>query len=225
MIRNMWLEVDDESDLPGHHASHIISNLSAKAEYAWKVRTFCRERGRFRLGPITLTSGDPFGLFRIKYHLPTHLERRGVSQDGGAALIPAADRHAARRRCAAPPHALRHHQRRRRARLRARRSLQSHSLEEHRAQGSADRQRVRTRSAGRRVDSARSVVGHALRRSARAGRGTGRDGRADQAQRAALRAAAQHGRIRHLRGGVDCAVSSCGAIARWASWRSASAAR
>ena len=27
------------------------------------------ERGRFRLGPITLTSGDPFGLFRIKYHL------------------------------------------------------------------------------------------------------------------------------------------------------------
>ena len=70
VVRNMWLEVDDESDLPGHHASHIISNLSAKAEYSWKVRTYCRERGRFRLGPITLTSGDPFGLFRIKYHLP-----------------------------------------------------------------------------------------------------------------------------------------------------------
>jgi uncharacterized protein (DUF58 family) len=69
-VRNMWLEVDDESDLPGHHASHIISNLSPKAEYAWKIRTYCRERGRFRLGPITLTSGDPFGLFRIKYHLP-----------------------------------------------------------------------------------------------------------------------------------------------------------
>ncbi len=70
VVRNMWLEVDDESDLPGHHASQIISNLSAKAEYAWKIRTYCRERGRFRLGPITLTSGDPFGLFRIKYHLP-----------------------------------------------------------------------------------------------------------------------------------------------------------
>ncbi len=65
----MWVEVDDESDLPDHHASHIISSLSGKSEYAWKVRTFCRERGRFRLGPITLTSGDPFGLFRIKYHL------------------------------------------------------------------------------------------------------------------------------------------------------------
>src|SRR3974377_585540 len=69
-VRNMWMEVDDESDMPDHHASHIISNLSAKGEYSWKVSTFCRERGRFRLGPITLTSGDPFGLFRIKYHLP-----------------------------------------------------------------------------------------------------------------------------------------------------------
>jgi uncharacterized protein (DUF58 family) len=70
IVRNMWLEVNDESDLPGHHASQIISNLSAKAEYSWKIRTYCLERGRFRLGPITLTSGDPFGLFRIKYHLP-----------------------------------------------------------------------------------------------------------------------------------------------------------
>jgi uncharacterized protein (DUF58 family) len=70
IVRNMWLEVDDDSDLPGHHASHIVSNLSAKGEYIWKIRTYCCERGRFRLGPITLTSGDPFGLFRIKYHLP-----------------------------------------------------------------------------------------------------------------------------------------------------------
>src|SRR5262245_52746501 len=47
VVRNMWLEVDDESDLPSHHASHIISNLSSKGEYAWKIRTFCSERGRF----------------------------------------------------------------------------------------------------------------------------------------------------------------------------------
>ena len=31
--------------------------------YSWDVRTVCRLRGRFRLGPITLSSGDPFGLF------------------------------------------------------------------------------------------------------------------------------------------------------------------
>ena len=69
-IPNMWLEMDDESDMPGHHVSHVVSNMSAHTEYSWTVRTICRERGRFRLGPITLTSGDPFGLYRIKYHLP-----------------------------------------------------------------------------------------------------------------------------------------------------------
>ncbi len=69
-IPNMWLEMDDESDMPGHHVSHVVSNMPARTEYSWTVRTICRERGRFRLGPITLTSGDPFGLFRIKYHLP-----------------------------------------------------------------------------------------------------------------------------------------------------------
>lgn len=68
-IPNMWLEVDDDSDLPGHHASHIVSNMPGHTEYSWTVRTMCRERGRFRLGPISLTSGDPFGLFRIPYSL------------------------------------------------------------------------------------------------------------------------------------------------------------
>jgi uncharacterized protein (DUF58 family) len=68
-IPNMWLEMDDDSDMPGHHVSHVVSNMPAHTEFSWTVRTICRERGRFRLGPITLTSGDPFGLFRIKYHL------------------------------------------------------------------------------------------------------------------------------------------------------------
>ena len=69
LVPNMWLEVDDDSDLPGHHASQIVSNMPAHSEYSWTVRTVCRERGRFRLGPIVLTSGDPFGLFRIPYSL------------------------------------------------------------------------------------------------------------------------------------------------------------
>ena len=68
-IPNMWLEVEDDSDLPGHHASHIVSNMPGHTEYSWTARTLCRERGRFRLGPIALTSGDPFGLFRIPYSL------------------------------------------------------------------------------------------------------------------------------------------------------------
>ena len=41
-VPNMWLEMDDESDMPGHHASHIVSNMPGRTEYAWTVRTVCR---------------------------------------------------------------------------------------------------------------------------------------------------------------------------------------
>jgi len=38
--------------------------------YSWTVRSVCRLRGRFRLGPITASSGDPFGLFIFNRKLP-----------------------------------------------------------------------------------------------------------------------------------------------------------
>ena len=62
-LPKLWLEVRDESDLPGHHASHVVPALGAKGSYRWYVETPCLVRGEFRLGPITLLSGDPFGLF------------------------------------------------------------------------------------------------------------------------------------------------------------------
>ena len=65
----LWLEVRDLSDLPGHYASRVVSTLGPFQERSWAVRTICRRRGRFTLGPITLTSGDPFGLFKMQRHL------------------------------------------------------------------------------------------------------------------------------------------------------------
>jgi len=69
-LPKLWLEVNDESNLPGHHAGFVVSNLAPGSERAWSVRTTCQERGRFTLGPLTLTSGDPFGLFRISRKIP-----------------------------------------------------------------------------------------------------------------------------------------------------------
>jgi len=69
-LPKLWLEVRDESNLPGHHAGFVISNLSARAERGWNVRTTCQERGRFTLGPVTLTSSDPFGLFHVSRKIP-----------------------------------------------------------------------------------------------------------------------------------------------------------
>ena len=65
-LPKLWLEVLDASDLPGHRASHVANDIPANTEYAWSIRTYCLERGRYRLGPITLTSSDPFGLFGVK---------------------------------------------------------------------------------------------------------------------------------------------------------------
>ena len=67
----LWLEVRDHSDLPGHYASRVVSTLGAFRQRGWTVKTVCRRRGRFTLGPITLTSGDPFGLFKMRRHLST----------------------------------------------------------------------------------------------------------------------------------------------------------
>ena len=66
----LWLEIRDHSDLPGHAAGHVVVSLGAGLSRSWVVRTLCRRRGRFRLGPVSLTSGDPFGLFQTTLRLP-----------------------------------------------------------------------------------------------------------------------------------------------------------
>jgi uncharacterized protein (DUF58 family) len=69
-VPKLWLEVRDHSDLPGHEASLVVDSLAPGRERVWVVRSLCRERGRFRLGPLSLTSGDPFGLFQVTRQLP-----------------------------------------------------------------------------------------------------------------------------------------------------------
>lgn len=62
-LPKIWLEVRDHSDLPGHKASHVVPSLLPRQEYEWRVDTQCIVRGEFQLGPMTVISGDPFGLF------------------------------------------------------------------------------------------------------------------------------------------------------------------
>ena len=62
-LPKLWLEVRDHSELPEHRASMVIQGLGPGGEHGWTVRTTCRRRGRYRLGPLSLISGDPFGLF------------------------------------------------------------------------------------------------------------------------------------------------------------------
>jgi len=65
-----WVIVRDDSDLPGHHASKVIYRLRPHREHVWTVRTLCERRGRFRLGPVVISSSDPLGLFEFRCELP-----------------------------------------------------------------------------------------------------------------------------------------------------------
>lgn len=62
-LPKLWLEVRDQSNLPNHKASHIVAWMRGRASYRWSVETLCVARGQYRLGPISIISGDPFGFY------------------------------------------------------------------------------------------------------------------------------------------------------------------
>lgn len=65
-LPKVWLEVHDRSSLPSHHVSQVMNALGPKKSRHWSVRTICRRRGQFVLGPLSLATGDPLGLFQLK---------------------------------------------------------------------------------------------------------------------------------------------------------------
>lgn len=68
-VPKLWVEVQDHSDMPGHGAG-FVTYLPARERRRWMARTPCTMRGKFTLGPATLISGDPFGIFRLRRPLP-----------------------------------------------------------------------------------------------------------------------------------------------------------
>ena len=69
LLPKLWLEVRDYSTLPDHPVSRVIGSLGGRRSHSWTVKSRCLQRGRFTLGPLTLTSGDPFGLFKTTRRL------------------------------------------------------------------------------------------------------------------------------------------------------------
>lgn len=69
LIPKIWLELRDHSTVPGHNPSFVTPLLMPNATYRWLARTTCVIRGEYTLGPLTLVSGDPFGLFQSTRHI------------------------------------------------------------------------------------------------------------------------------------------------------------
>jgi len=64
----LWLEMHDGSDFPGHHLDGVLS-LAPLGRKVWELKSVCTRRGRFTLGPVWVSSGDPFGIFHTSRKL------------------------------------------------------------------------------------------------------------------------------------------------------------
>lgn len=71
-VMRLWLEVRDESSLPGSRGSQVISMLKGRENRTYVVRTRLTTRGVFPLGPTVLASGDLFGLFQVSQTYPAN---------------------------------------------------------------------------------------------------------------------------------------------------------
>jgi len=61
-IPKPWLEVHNPTTLPGGLPGRAIS-LGTRAERSWLVRAPLTRRGHFRVEPLQIRTGDPFGFF------------------------------------------------------------------------------------------------------------------------------------------------------------------
>jgi uncharacterized protein (DUF58 family) len=68
VLPKLWVQIVDSSTLPGHRADYVASMAGGK-RVVWRACSTCRQRGQFQLGPVSASSGDPFGLFRRRIFL------------------------------------------------------------------------------------------------------------------------------------------------------------
>ncbi len=65
-LPRLWIEVQDQTDLPQSRGSHIITMIGGRESRTYLARTRLLERGIYSLGPTNLVSGDLFGMFPTK---------------------------------------------------------------------------------------------------------------------------------------------------------------
>ena len=61
-VPKFWLEVHNPTSLPGGLPGRALS-LGATSERSWRIRSPLVRRGHFRIEPLQIRTGDPFGFF------------------------------------------------------------------------------------------------------------------------------------------------------------------
>jgi len=62
----LWVQVTDHSNLAGYDASRA-TGIGRWSENVWQNEHICSRRGSFHLGPTTITTGTPFGLYSLTF--------------------------------------------------------------------------------------------------------------------------------------------------------------
>jgi uncharacterized protein (DUF58 family) len=69
LLPSLWVEINDQSDLPGYSARSVRS-ADAQQTVDWRTEGICRQRGLFTLGPWQARLSDPLGLFQVIFDYP-----------------------------------------------------------------------------------------------------------------------------------------------------------
>lgn len=62
----LWVQVTDHSNLAGYDAN-LATGVQGQAETVWRTKHVCARRGAFHIGPTTVSTGTPFGMYAIAY--------------------------------------------------------------------------------------------------------------------------------------------------------------
>jgi len=68
-VPGLWVEIDDHSTMPDYHVN-MVTGIESKSTSQWRTRGLCTRRGLFSLGPTTLRTSDPLGLYSVELHDP-----------------------------------------------------------------------------------------------------------------------------------------------------------
>lgn len=65
----IWVEVQSGSDMPGYQPD-LVTGADSGSTNRWRTSGRCSRRGIFTLGPTTLRTGDPLGLYTVEIDDP-----------------------------------------------------------------------------------------------------------------------------------------------------------
>jgi hypothetical protein len=65
----VWISLEDHSDLAGYSGSRI-TRIGSNTRRRWFERGICERRGLYTIGPTTLHTSDPLGIYQVSIDYP-----------------------------------------------------------------------------------------------------------------------------------------------------------